>query len=109
MDRGQQQKHYSIIATTLCYRSHYCLNTSTLRRGVIASYSYRSRLVEIVTASYSYCSGLIIMVIIAYIYRTKVIKTSSLLIIMLLIDLTLVTTAMHAYGRKIGGGDNRVR
>ncbi len=70
-------------------------NTSTLRRKVIASYSYLFRLIEIVIASYSYCFGLIGIVIAAYSYRST--------------DLTLITTATHACRIGMGGGDPRVR
>jgi hypothetical protein len=62
----------------LCYVFSLWHNASTLRRKVIASYSYRSGLIEIVIASYNYRSGLIRTVIAAYSYRSKVIKALSL-------------------------------
>jgi hypothetical protein len=49
ISRGRHQKLYSVFAL-----SH---NAATLRRKVIASYSYRSGLIEIITASHSYRSG----------------------------------------------------
>ncbi len=51
--RGRHQKRYSDNATLRFALSH---TASTLRRKVSASYSYRSRLIEIVLASYSYRS-----------------------------------------------------
>jgi hypothetical protein len=66
LPRGWHQKHYSVIAITLCFVFALSHNASTLRRKVIAFYSYRSGLIEIVIASYSYPSGLIRIVIAAY-------------------------------------------
>jgi hypothetical protein len=51
--RGRHQKRYSVVAITLRYTFALSHNASTLRRKVIASYSYRSRLIEIVIASYT--------------------------------------------------------
>jgi hypothetical protein len=45
-------------------------NALTLRRKVIASFTYLSRLIEIVIASYSYRFGSIVIVIAAYSYRS---------------------------------------
>ncbi len=59
-------------------------NFSTLKRKVIVSYSYRSGLIEIAIASYNYRSGLVIIIITSYSYRSKLIKSLSLLTIMLL-------------------------
>jgi hypothetical protein len=56
ISRGRHQKRYSIIAIILRYVFALSHNASTLRRNVIASYSYRSRLIEIVIASYIYRS-----------------------------------------------------
>jgi hypothetical protein len=55
--RGRHQKLYSVIAITLRYIFALSHNASTLRRKVVASYCYRSGLIEIVIVSYSYRSG----------------------------------------------------
>jgi hypothetical protein len=60
----------SVIAITPCYVFTLSLNALTLRRKVFASYSYRSRLIEIVIASYNYRFGTIGIVIAAYSYRS---------------------------------------
>jgi hypothetical protein len=78
--RGRHQKRYSGIAITVCYFFALSHNASTLRSKVIASYSYRSGLIEIVIAFYSYCSGLIGIVIADNSYRSEVINVLSLLI-----------------------------
>ncbi len=73
--RGRHQKRYSVIAITLCYVLELSHNASTLCRKVIASFSYRSGLIEIVISSYSYCSNLIAIIIASYTYRSKVTKS----------------------------------
>jgi hypothetical protein len=60
------------IAITLCYIFVLSHNASTLWRKVIASFSYRFGLIEIVIASYSYRSSLKGIVIASYSYRSKV-------------------------------------
>ncbi len=62
----------SVIAITLRYVIALSHNAITLRKKVIASYSYRSGLIEIVIASYTYHSGLIGIIIAAYIDRSTV-------------------------------------
>jgi hypothetical protein len=59
LSRRRHQKSYRVVAITLRNVFTLSLNASTLRRKVIASYSYRSGLIEIVIASYSYRSDLI--------------------------------------------------
>jgi hypothetical protein len=59
MSRGRHLKRYSVIAITLRYVFALSHNASTLKRKVIASYSYCSGLIEIGIAPYSYRSGLI--------------------------------------------------
>jgi hypothetical protein len=54
--RGRHQKRYSVLAITLRYVFALSHNASTMRKKVIASHSYRYRLIEIVIASYSYRS-----------------------------------------------------
>jgi hypothetical protein len=82
MRRGRNLKLYSFIAITI--RNLFALShsVSTLKRKVIASYSYRSGLEEIAIASYSYFSGLIEIVIANYIYRSEVINNYRFFIVM---------------------------
>jgi hypothetical protein len=87
----------------LCYGFTLSHNASTLRRKVIASYNYRSGLIESPIASYSYHSDLIGIVIADNSYRSKVIKALSLVT-----GLLLITAAMHACGRGTGRGDTGV-
>ncbi len=61
--RGQHQKRYNVIAIILSYVLELSHNASTLKRKVIASFSYRSGLIKIVIASYSYRSSLIGIII----------------------------------------------
>jgi hypothetical protein len=72
IDRGRHRKRYSVIAITIRYIFALSHNDSTLWRKVIASFSYRFGLIEIVIASYSYRSSLIGIVIASYSYRSKV-------------------------------------
>jgi hypothetical protein len=58
----------------LCYGYALSHNASTLRRKVIASFSYRSGLIESLTASYCYHSDLIGIVIADNSYRSNVFK-----------------------------------
>jgi hypothetical protein len=52
-------KRYSVLAITLLYVFALLHNASTLKRKVMASYSYRPRLIKIIITSYSNHSGLI--------------------------------------------------
>jgi hypothetical protein len=66
--RGRHQKRYSVLAITLRYVFELLHNASTLRRQVIASYSYRSGLIEIIIASYRYPFDLTRIVIVSHSY-----------------------------------------
>ncbi len=79
MARGRHQNLYSVIAITQRYVFALSHNASTLRRKVVASYCYRSGLIEIVIVSYSYRSGSVGIVIAHNSYGYKVIKALSLL------------------------------
>jgi hypothetical protein len=57
--RGRHLKRYSVIAITLRYVFALSYNVLTLWRNVIAYISYRSEHVGAVIASYSYRSKLI--------------------------------------------------
>jgi hypothetical protein len=105
--RDRHQKHYSVVVITLRYVFALSHNASTLRRKVIASYSYRSTLKEIVIASYSYRFGSKGIEITTYSYRSTVGNKS--VTVMRLTDLTLITTATHACRRGVDGSDPRVR
>jgi hypothetical protein len=82
--RGRHQKHCRVIAVTLRYIFEFSHNASTLRRKVIAYFSSCSRFIEIVIASYSYryksLLPIIGIVIAFYSYRSRVTKSSSLLL-----------------------------
>jgi hypothetical protein len=65
---NMQRRHQKRLAHVFAL-SH---NASTLKRKIIASYSYRSELEEIVIDFYSYRSGLIGIVIAYNSYRPKV-------------------------------------
>jgi hypothetical protein len=59
MCRGWHVKCYNVIAITLCYVFALSYNALTLWRNVIDSISYRSEHIGAVIASYSYRSNLI--------------------------------------------------
>jgi hypothetical protein len=69
----------SVIAITLRYVFSLSHNPSTLRRKVVASFSYRSGLREIVIASYVYRSRIKRIVIAYNSYRSKVTNRYSFL------------------------------
>jgi hypothetical protein len=62
--------HCTLIAITLRTILALSYNAVTLRRKVIASYSYCSELIEIFIASFSDHFGLIGIIIAAYSYRS---------------------------------------
>jgi hypothetical protein len=82
--RGRHQKHHSVKAIRLRYVFALLHNASTLRRKVIAACSYRSELIEVVIASYSYRSVPIGIVSLLTHYRSKIIISLLLHIVMLL-------------------------
>jgi hypothetical protein len=61
----------SVIAIKQSYIYALSQDASTLKRKVIAFYSYRSRLVEIVIAPHSYRSSLVRIVLAAYSYCSE--------------------------------------
>ncbi len=101
MARGRHQKLYKVIAITQCYVFALSHNASTLRRKVVASYCYRSGLIEIVIVSYSYRSGSVGIALAHNSYCFKVINYR------FLHRSPLITTATQARVRGIGGGDRR--
>jgi hypothetical protein len=93
---GRQQNRYSVIAITLYYVYDILHNASILRRKVIASFRYRSGLIEIVVASNGYQSNLIGIVIGSYSYCIKIAKSLSLHITSLRFSLYGINLTSHA-------------